>query len=73
MMPTIRTPEKRMGMPEIRTKAKALGLKTGKIKKTELIHAIQMAEGFMPCFGKSNGQCPYIDCCFMSDCIGTKL
>jgi hypothetical protein len=65
--------EKRMSMPEIRTKAKALGLKPGKVKKAELIHAIQMAEGCMPCFGKSDGQCSYVDCCFMADCFKTKL
>ena len=72
-MPKIKIAEKRMGMPEIRTKAKALGLKTGKVKKVELIHAIQMAEGCMPCFGKSDGQCSYVDCCFMADCLKTKL
>jgi hypothetical protein len=72
-MSTTRIAEQRMGMPEIRMKAKSLGLKTGKIKKAELIHAIQMAEGFMPCFGKSGGQCSYNDCCFMTDCFKTKL
>ena len=72
-MPTIKTAEKRMGMPEIRIKAKALGLKTGKIKKVELIHAIQLAEGCMPCFGKSDGRCSYVDCCFMTDCFKAKL
>ena len=61
--------EKRMGMPEIRLKAKSLGLKPGKNKKAVLIHAIQMAEGCMPCFGKSDGHCSYTDCCFMTDCF----
>lgn len=72
-MPTTKIAEKRIGMPEIRMKAKSLGLKSGKIKKAELIHAIQVAEGCMPCFGKSDGQCSYIDCCFMTDCFKIKL
>ena len=72
-MPTAKTAEKRMGMPEIRLKAKSLGLKPGKTKKVELIHANQLAEGCMPCFGKSNGQCSYVDCCFMTDCFKIKL
>jgi len=72
-MPTTKIAEKRMGMSEIRMKAKALGITPGKMKKGDLIHAIQVAEGCMPCFGKSNGQCSYIDCCFMADCFKTKL
>lgn len=64
--------ENRMGMPEIKTKAKGLGIIPGKMKKADLIHAIQMAEGCMPCFGKSGGRCSYIDCCFMKDCLKTK-
>jgi len=58
-----------MKMPEIRDKAKALGTNPGKMKKVELIHAIQQAEGNTACFGTSNGYCPYTDCCFMQDCL----
>jgi len=72
-MPATITAEKRMGMPEIRMKAKAVGLTPGKIKKVDLIHAIQVAEGCLPCFGKSGGQCSYTDCCFMKDCFKIKL
>jgi hypothetical protein len=72
-MPTIKTTEKGMGMPEIRAKAKGLGLTPGKMKKVDLIHSIQLAEGCTPCFGRSGGQCSYIDCCFMTDCFKTKL
>jgi len=36
---------KRMTIPEIRAKAKALGITPGKMKKADLIHAIQTAEG----------------------------
>ena len=60
-------------MTEIRDKAEALGIRPGKMKKAELIHSIQTTEGCTPCFGRSNGQCGNIDCCFMHDCLKTKL
>ncbi len=68
-----RVAEKRMGIPEIRTKAKALGITPGKMKKVELVHAVQVAEGCTPCFGSANGQCPYTDCCFIEDCFKIRL
>ncbi len=57
---------------EIRKKAKTLGITAGKMKKAELIHAIQIAEGCTPCFGTSDGQCTQTDCCFIQDCLKTK-
>jgi len=72
-MPATKVKEKRMGMPEIRKKAKALGIIPGKMKKVELVHAIQMAEGCTPCFGRSNGQCSYTDCCFIKDCLKIRV
>ena len=72
-MPATKIADKRMNIPEIRIKAKALGLSPGKMKKTELIHAIQVAEGCMPCFGRSDGQCSYTECCFMKDCLKIRL
>ena len=68
-MPAIKVLQKSMTMPQIREKARELGIKPGKTKKTELIRIIQQAEGNNPCYGRSNGQCPNIDCCFMSDCL----
>lgn len=64
---------KRMNMPEIRKKAKTLGITAGKMKKAELIHAIQITEGCNPCFGTSNGQCVYSGCCFIQDCFKVGL
>ena len=72
-MPSTKIVEKRMGMPEIKMKAQALGITPGKMKKSDLIHAIQVAEGYTPCFGRSGGYCPHTNCCFMDDCIKTKL
>jgi len=67
-MVTVNT-AKPMSMSEIKKKAESLGIRPGKTKKAELIHAIQQAEGCTPCFGRSNGQCQYVDCCFMRDCL----
>ena len=53
----------------IRQKAISLGIQPGQMNKVELIHSIQRAEGNTACFGTSNGQCPYTDCCFMADCL----
>ncbi|OHB78193.1 MAG: hypothetical protein A2Z25_22295 [Planctomycetes bacterium RBG_16_55_9] len=58
-----------MTMYEIRMKAQALGIDHGKLKKADLIHAIQVAEGNTPCFGKTEGHCSHTDCCFLTDCI----
>ncbi|MHC4114906.1 MAG: SAP domain-containing protein [Planctomycetota bacterium] len=64
---------KPMKMPEIRKKAQSLGITTGKMRKAKLIHAIQQAENCTPCFGRSNGQCQYSDCCFMPDCLKISI
>ncbi len=68
-MPATNVADKSMKMPEIKIKAQGLGIIPGKMKKTELIRAIQTAEGNSPCFGWSNGHCPYTNCCFMNDCL----
>jgi hypothetical protein len=72
-MAATKVAQKRMGMPEIKKKAEGLGITPGKMKKVDLIHAIQIAEGCTPCFGWSNGQCSNTDCCFMPDCLKIRL
>jgi hypothetical protein len=63
-----------MKIEDVRKKAKKLGINSGKMKKAELIHFIQKAEGNTPCFGKSNnGKCQYTNCCFMGDCLKIQL
>ena len=59
-------------MAEIRKKAQILGVRPGKMKKLELIRAIQQAEGNTACFGTSNGQCVDTTCCFFTDCVKMK-
>lgn len=61
-----------MKMAEIKEKAKYLGITPGKMKKVELIRTIQTAEGFVPCFGTSHGQCEQSECCFRGDCLKIK-
>jgi len=65
--------EKAMKMLEIKEKARGLGITPGKMKKADLIHAIQTAERNRPCFGTSNGQCPYTNCCFREDCLKMRV
>ena len=71
-MPSAEVIERRLKMPEIRAKAKSLGITPGRMKKAELIHSIQLAEGFTPCYGSSGGQCPYVECCFRADCLKVR-
>jgi Rho termination factor, N-terminal domain len=50
--------------------ARDLGIKhASKAKKEELIHAIQVAEGHSPCFGRIP-DCTVSPCLFRADCIG---
>ena len=59
-----------MRMDEVREKAKKLGIKTGRMKKEDLIRAVQAAEGNFACFGTaSDGTCDQIGCCWSDDCL----
>ena len=54
---------------ELRTMAKDLDVKgTNKMRKEDLIHAIQLAEGHTDCFGRIP-DCRQTDCLFMPDCL----
>ena len=63
---------KSMKVSEIREKAEWLGIVPGKMKKIELIHAVQLAEQNTPCYGTCNGNCDQSGCCFYTDCIKIK-
>jgi len=58
-----------MNMQEVREKAKLLDLKYGKMKKADLIHAIQAKEGNTPCFQRGVNSCDQTDCCWRADCL----
>ncbi len=70
-MVAVKAPKK-LTLIQIKEKAKYLNIDPGKMKKAELIHAIQRAEGNNPCFGTAKGFCQYTECCFISDCVKTK-
>ncbi len=71
-MSVVDVARKSMTMTDIKAKARTLGVEPGKMKKAELIHAIQIAEGCTPCYGRSNGDCPWMQCCWRGDCFKNK-
>ena len=68
-MSSVAVTQKSLTMTQIKEKAKRLGVNAGKMKKVELIHAVQVAEGCTPCYGRSNGNCPWTQCCWRGDCF----
>ena len=58
-----------MKMTEVKEKAKSLGISPGKMKKADLIHAIQSTEGNFPCFKTGLPSCDQYNCCWRSDCL----
>ncbi|TAN43505.1 MAG: SAP domain-containing protein [Nitrospirae bacterium] len=59
-----------MTLKEIKDMAKEKGVKAGKMKKDEIIRAIQTAEGNFDCFGSArSGECNQGDCIWRSDCL----
>ena len=58
---------------DIRNKANDLGVTFDKsAKKTDLIKAIQVAEGNSPCFATPKvGSCGQESCCWRGDCLET--
>jgi hypothetical protein len=71
-MGSVSVARKNMTMTDIKGRAKLLGIEPKKMKKAELVHAIQIAEGCTPCYGRSNGDCPWTECCWRGDCFKTK-
>ena len=60
-----------MTLNEIKDLAKVKGIKAGKMKKEEIIRAIQKAEGNYDCFGSAlSGECSQDDCSWRADCLG---
>lgn len=61
-----------MKIADVQKKAKEMGLKAGRIKKTDLIRAIQIAEGNSPCFGTAAGYCDQVNCFWAEDCLSIR-
>ncbi len=59
-----------MTVTEIRKIARTQGIKIGKLRKGELIKAIQIEENNFPCFGTPLGsECDQADCSWRGDCL----
>jgi hypothetical protein len=59
-----------MDLKDIKGMARKLGVKAGKMKKPEIIRAIQKAEGNFDCFGTAvAGHCTQSDCLWREDCL----
>lgn len=58
-----------MKMDEVRRKAKDLGIKSQRMKKPDLIRAIQTAEGNAACFATGQTECDQALCCWREDCL----
>lgn len=59
-----------MKIQEIRTIAKNKGVKTTKMGKTEIIRAVQKAEGNTECYGTGMAdKCEQIGCLWREDCL----
>jgi hypothetical protein len=57
-----------VNVKEIRDKARDLGVKNySKLRKADLIKAIQVQEGNTPCYQEAT-DCQQYDCCWMGDC-----
>ena len=61
-----------MGMTHIKEKAKQLGIQVGKMKKVDLIRAIQSREGNFPCFETAKDYCNQLFCAWRKDCMPEK-
>lgn len=61
-----------MTVTEIKEMATKLGIKAGKMKKSDLIQEIQKAEGNFPCFGTATDYCDQLNCLFREDCLGNS-
>jgi hypothetical protein len=59
-----------MTIKTVRDIAKTKGIKTGNMKKENIIRAIQRAEGNFDCFGTaSQGVCNQANCLWREDCL----
>jgi len=59
-----------MRIQEIREMAGKIGVKAGGMNRTELIRAIQRAEGNADCYALRQGhECDQINCLWRKDCM----
>ncbi|MFV1982528.1 MAG: SAP domain-containing protein [Thiohalomonadales bacterium] len=59
-----------MQLQDVKTIAKDIGIKPGKLSKLNLIHEIQRTEGNFDCFATATeAECDQSDCCWRNDCF----
>jgi len=58
-----------MKMKNVREIARQMNVRTEGMDKTELIRAIQNAEGNIPCYATRGHECDQINCLWRDDCI----
>lgn len=59
-----------MNLKDIKGIVRKQGINTGKMKKDEIIRAIQRAEGIFDCFGTAvSGHWSQSDCLWREDCL----
>ncbi|MGV1098369.1 hypothetical protein ACUUL3_03035 [Thiovibrio sp. JS02] len=61
-----------MTMTDIKERAEKLGIKIGKMNKTDVIRAIQRKEGNFPCFATAKDYCDQLACAWRNACLPTK-
>ncbi len=61
-----------MDMTKIKEKAKQFGIQVGKMKKVDLIRAIQSKEGNFPCFETAKDYCNQLTCAWRKACLPPK-
>ncbi|MCX5863849.1 MAG: hypothetical protein NTW42_02085 [Deltaproteobacteria bacterium] len=61
-----------MDMTQVKEKAKQLGIQVGKMKKVDLIRAIQSKEGNFPCFETAKDYCSQLTCAWRKACLPSK-
>lgn len=57
-----------MIVKEIRKIAREMGINGTKMRKVDLIRAIQLKEGNTPCYQTGIVACAQRDCCWWADC-----
>jgi len=58
-----------MKLDDIKKRAKKYKIDSSRKSKKEIIAAIQVAEGYFPCFGTATVYCDQFGCCWRDDCL----
>lgn len=58
-----------MDMAQLKEKAQQLGIRVGKMKKGDVVRAIQSREGNFPCFETAKDYCNQLACAWRKGCL----